>query len=176
MDPSALIHDLVLDLGATGLFLEIPVEPDTGPYLVTGIKGPVWVETDKAGVLRSGVVPGLPPTTLFNDLVSSIHLASQEREWGSSFPLTSVGLMDGEDYLFSYGFQEFDLLAPEGSPSFRFPCSDVTRSVVASWVPHGCALLIPTEREYLGFLGLLKDSYTAVVHNPSRGMVTFGPW
>lgn len=176
MADSDLIHDLVLGLGVTGLFITVPVEPGTGPFLVTGTKDLLWVDESSEGLIRSGVRSGSPPANLYADVVREVASFGTQHEWGNTFPHSSVGLMDAEDYLFSYGILELDFLIRKGDPAISFQASAATRVVETDWVQDGCSVLVPRCRGYLGFVGLLKNSYTAVLHNPSRGMVVLGTW
>jgi len=176
MADSDLILDLVLDLDRTGLFVTVPVDWEAGPYLVTGTKDLIWIPEAKDGVIRSGVRPGSPDNDLFLSAVREIGRFGDTHDWGNHVLYSSVGLLDAEDYLFSYGILEFDLLCHDGDPILNFPHSEATRMIPAPWVPQNCSVLVPRFREYLGFVGLLKNSHTAVFHNPSRGMVVLGSW
>lgn len=153
------------EVKGTPLFAEVPVHEDTAPYLVTSNKGPLWIDRSFAGVVRSAVLrtpwkEALGETYL--GVVRAVRQQGELAEWGNVFPNTPTGYIGAEAYLRSYGLEKFDLLA-HGDEN--------------PWVPEGSAVLVPTDRMYLGFVGVFNtEAYTVVVHNPSRGMAVLGNW
>ena len=162
----SLLHTVKMAGAAKGvpLFVEVPVHPETSPYLVTSNKGMLWIDGSFNGVVRSAVLRS-PWNTVAGDtsaaVVRAIRQRGAELSWGNSFPFTDAGLRRARDYLATYDLTECDLLHRPAAP----------------WVPEGCAVLVPKDRSYLGIVGELGEgAHAVVVHNPSRGMAVLGAW
>lgn len=162
----SLLHPVTMSASPTGvpLFVEVPVHPDTAPYLVTSNKGMLWIDGSFNGVVRSAVIRSPWGTALRATCVGivwSILRRGVDLSWGNAFPFTDAGVADAREYLKFYGLEECDLLQQPSAP----------------WVPEGCAVLVPKDRSYLGIVGELGEgAHTVVVHNPSRGMAVLGAW
>lgn len=146
------------------LFVEVPVHPETSPYLVTSNKGLLWIDSSFNGVVRSAVLRS-PWSTVAGDtsaaVVRAIRQRGTELSWGNAFPFTDAGVRAAREYLKTYDLNECDLLHRPAAP----------------WVPEGCAVLVPKDRSYLGIVGELGEgAHTVVIHNPSRGMAVLGAW
>ena len=149
----------------TPLFVEIPVHEDSAPYLVTSNKGPLWIEESLKGVVRSALIKVDPMgvNNHFRQVVQYVLARGVADHWGNDFPNTPQGRAGAEAYLRSYGLEPTELIAHDEGTN--------------SWVPEGCAVLVPKDRSYLGIVGELGEgAHTVVVHNPSRGMAVLGAW
>lgn len=147
----------------TPLFVEVPVHPDTAPYLVRSNKGMLWIDSSFNGVVRSAVIKSPWDSVSAEtsvEVVRAICQRGSDLSWGNAFPLTDAGVRGARDHLKSYDLTECDLLTHETDP----------------WVPEGCAVLVPKDRSYLGIVGDMGAAHTVVVHNPSRGMAVLGAW
>lgn len=169
--------------------VEIPVSTDAGPYLVSGTKTLLWIESvrtgsqplramvageARSGALRAAVRLGRPSSSLFMEIVSEVASAGRKRKWGNNFPATSDGIKKAVIYVRSYGVPEIELLISEKG-SLSIPKGVKTRKV--SWIPEGRAVVVSEDRAYLGLLGTMGESHwTVAVHNPSRGMAVLGRW
>lgn len=153
--------------------MEIPVSPESAPYLVTGTRSLLWIEAPRNGVIRSGIRSGSPDPAFYRALVGEISSQGGKRGWGNSFPSTTAGMGKAVEYLRGYGFEESVLLV---SPGSKIKPPSGVEKVPVSWISSG-SVLVPKDRSYLGVLGFLGDkNWTAVVHNPSRGMAVLGRW
>ena len=150
------------------LFLEIPVHAETAPYLVSSHKGLIWISTAHQGVVRSAMIRGpwkIDLRKVFEDAVSSTLLQGRELRWGNGFPSTREGRDAAIAYLKEYGFEDVEVLIRDAKSS-----KDV-------WEPGMDAVVVPTDRSYLGTVGVWDDNtYTVVVHNPARGLAVMGDW
>lgn len=171
----SLLQISVLSTQKTGLFVELPVDPEGVPFLVSGAaKRFLWVHSVRQDVVRSAIRSGPPEESLFSDVIREVLQQGRALGWGNSFPCNQKGLQGALGYLRFYGFDRLELLCSPGSfPDFEGEGITLTE---ASWVPPGSAVLVPEDRTYLGTLGLFKEAHTVVVHNPSRGMAILGSW
>lgn len=171
----ALIPDVILSLSKTGLFIELPVNEESAPFLVSKTRGLLWLEAAHRKQIRAAVVPGTPSDDLFLQVVREVQSKGIERQWGNSFPNTPEGLTEALAYLRYYEQDELELLTSdlefEASPSW-----EAVTVVIAPWVPKGCVVIVPQDRQYLGMVGLFKDAHTVVLNNPTRGMAIVGDW
>jgi len=142
--------------------MEVPVEPELAPYLVSSLQSVTWVpRTSQTGFIRTAF---RARGTLETELINAVLQRSRQENWGSVHPLTPQGLKDAGDYLRSFGIEEIECLAhpltPVGSPAQR-----------ADWAPRGVAVLVPKNRLFLGTMHVVtQEQVAAVLHNPSRGM------
>jgi hypothetical protein len=148
------------------MFAEIPVHPESAPYMVTSNKrGFLWIERCfNTGVVRSALLPTpWESVAEATQTVICLELRRQglERGWGNVFPFDDQGIASAKDYLKSYGFEDTVLLSHQ-----EFP-----------WVPDKSAVVVPRDRAYLGIVATWGDSvHTVVLHNPSRGVAILGDW
>ena len=158
------------------LFVEIPVHDETAPYLVTSNKGLLWVESSlKGGMVRSAMIRGSWKKDLFEryrDVAMAVIRRGKEESWGNLFPDTSEGETAAEEYMESLGHDAVETLDHDASPRVQG-----VLHAKNTWIPEGCGLVVPRDRTYLGMVGVWDDNtYTVVVHNPSRGMAVLGEW
>lgn len=158
----------------TPLLVEIPVHPESAPFLVSGTKGWVWVYGAKGGVLRAATCKGSPTSETWVQVVTEVASHGQEAHWGNVFPCSESGIADAVMYLRSYGFDSVDVIV---SPGWSPALPNGVKLSESSWMPSGKAVAVPSDRTYLGMLGMFgSGSYMVVVHNPSRGMAVMGDW
>ena len=168
-----LVPHIVLSTERSGLFAEIPVNPDLSPYLVSSTQGWLWLGTSHKGVIRSAVRKGPVPEDLSLTLAREVYSESLRSQWGNTYPVGAKGMKDAIEYLQYYEVGEIEVLAP--TLLDRGDRLHVT-GVVSPWVPERCAVLVPADRSCLGLVGGFKDDYCVVLHNPSRGMSFLGAW
>lgn len=155
--------------GGVPLMTEVPVEAELAPFLVTSTKAVTWIARAVGGRVRSAI-RSVTPNAHFAELVAAVATKSTEEGWGSVFPLTPEGVVQGETYLREHGFTELTLLTSEGTSDLH--PSEKVEVVPTSWLPTGMAVLIPTDREYVGItLDFGNGSIATVLHNASRGVV-----
>lgn len=158
----------------TPLLVEVPVHGAAAPFLVSGTRGWVWVEGARTGTLRAAVRVGEVPSEIFVQVISEVAHRGVERAWSNGFEFTQEGLFQAVAYVRSYGIEEVEILVPVDS-TLTAP-KGVTLSL-ATWIPQNRAVVVPLDRSYLGMVGSIGESHwTAVVHNPSRGMAVLGDW
>lgn len=155
--------------GGVPLMTEVPVEPELAPFLVTSTKAVTWIGRAVGGRVRSAIRV-VNPNVHFAELVEAVAAKSIEEGWGSVLPLTVEGAKQGVVYLVDHGFTDLTLLTAEGAPELNLP--EQVGVVLASWLPVGVAVLVPTDREYVGVtLDFGNGSVATVLHNASRGVV-----
>lgn len=158
----------------TPLLVEVRVHGAGAPFLVSGTREWVWVDGARTDTLRAAVRKGKLPKKVFSEIVSAIALRGSAQKWANGFPFSESGLVEASAYVRSYGIEEVEILVPKGCV-FTAP-KGVTLSPVA-WVSPNRAVAVPSDRTYLGMIGTIGNSHwTAVVHNPSRGMAVLGVW
>ena len=78
--------------------------------------------------------------------------------------------MKAVEHLRYYGLQEVEILVGSEGFGFDFVSPGVTVTTT-SWLPDGMAVVVPRDRDCLGFVADLPSGmFVSVVHNPSRGM------
>lgn len=150
------------------LLLEVPVEAELTPFLVTSSRKVIWIESAKNGSIRAAVRK-VSPHDHFMELVEAFLERSVKEEWGSVLPLSLEGVRLGRTHLSDYGMKDLDLLA---HPDTELPPLEGTSSVSCPWLPVGVALLLPVDRSYVGVTFEFGGGNIAtVLHNAARGLV-----
>lgn len=151
------------------LMTEVPVEPELAPYLVTSTKAVTWIGRAVQGRVRSAIRV-VNPNDHYAELVEAIVTKSVEEGWGSVLPFSEAGVKQGEAYLQEHGLTDLTLLVSDGD-TLTSPTEGVG-VVPTKWLPVGTAVLVPTDREYVGVtLDFGNGSVATVIHNASRGVV-----
>lgn len=173
----------VQDNNTVSLFMEFQCDPRLFPYLVSSSRGGViWVDQRniRGRHLRAGVSEGYDLESFFRQVVREVAEVGFEAQWGNSHFLTHKGAQKAIDYVRGYEIPEVVLMVPPGTPLFpqkippRFYGSEV---VPAGWLEPDCVIAVPKDRAFLGFVnGIKGKSYTAVLHNPSRGLAVASRW
>ena len=154
------------------LALPFPVDPSSAPYIVSGSKEPVvWVPSAPNGRLHAAI----RPSSGFNtEVVDAVTAMGMQAEWGNIHNLSVDGVLSCIQYLESYGIADVDLVTSGDSlknivNDRSFP--DGYEPTIADWMPEACAIAVPRDRKYLGWIAeVLPGKIVSVVHNPSRGM------
>lgn len=162
--------------GAVPLLMEFPVNPETAPFLVTSTGSLQWVhEAFPNNVIRAAVRRGASKDAVFSEAVEAIVSLSREAQWGNLQPFTLEGLRAATEHVAGYELTDLEVLvhAPrEGEYVFPNWFADQGLPVKpVTWLPPNTAVVVPKDREYVGFLGLVGTSgVLAVIHNASRGL------
>ena len=157
--------------GKMPLMLELPVNPETSPYLVTaaGKSKLIWIPSS-TGKIKAGVRTQ-NKETLNLDITREIALVGLTHRWGNVHPLTSDGLAQAAEHLKFYGIEEIEVLA--GTKTLPF---DTDLPVVeCEWLRgRSCAVVVPKDRDFVGVFLSVGKGFLALVHNPSRGVAVLG--
>lgn len=163
---------------ATPLAAEMPVDPQTAPYLVTTTKSLLWHPKDFNGKVRAAMrTDNLE--LLYAEVVKEICATSVEAKWGSIFPHTLDGISQAIAYVKEYDIPEVEILASEGKLDTllgevtKWDGADIVR---VSYLPFRTIIVVPKDRAYLGIAMQPGDfdRRLLLVHNPSRGMAVAG--
>jgi hypothetical protein len=163
---------------ATPLMMEFRVNPETGPFLVSSARSVFWV-THHDSKVRAAFRPIHPPT-FFAEVVEAVAQTGAEARWDNVHPLTEDGLRQAIAHVLSYDLPSPEILAHPDAP-FEFRTTESAEGekrethlgcVVqrADWLPPGTVVVLPQDREFVGFVLMSEGTGLAVVHNASRGM------
>jgi len=169
--------------GAAPLMVDVPVSPDTAPYLVSSYDSYMWIEKPHPGsIVKAAVRKIKTPGTAFQDVLQAIEFRGRRDEWGNVNPFSEEGVWGAIHHLEYYGIEDIELLVPpeRGKDNKQGPynrpewLAPDTFNVVqrpTSWLPDDTVLALPVDRNFFGTLGHLSSSTViVVVHNASRGM------
>jgi len=170
--PVVMLTEVVpYDMGKkTPLMVEVPVDRDLAPYLVTSTKASLWIERPHPNnCVRAAVCAG-DMGEHCQLLVQEIALKGDAEGWGNCQSLTPEGVKAALQHLDYYGFSDVEVLfstttktvgVPEGVPVGE-----------ALWVPPGWAVVVPVDRGFVGTtLRFKEDRLATVVHNAARAVV-----
>jgi hypothetical protein len=169
MNP-ALTSIVTMKAKKVPLLLEVPVEAELVPFLVSSSRKVIWIESAKNGSVRAAVRK-VSPAEHFPELVEAFVERSSREGWGSVLPLTSEGFSQGQAYLSEYGLKDLDLLS---HPDTKLPHSEGVSLVTCPWLPVGEAVLVPVDRSFVGVtFDFGAGNIATVMHNAARGIVVF---
>lgn len=152
--------------------VEVPVEAELAPYLVSSTRGVMWIPRSHQGRVRSAVQE-TPLPELSQRLIEAIRDRGQTDGWGNVQPLDLDGLRKGVAHLAEYGFPELEYLTAPGTLTPSAPGLPATE---VAWVPPGHAILLPKDREFVGVtLDFGNGNCATVIHNAARGVVVLTP-
>lgn len=175
--PIPLLTQMIVMPGGqkTPMMMEVPVSSELdGPFLFLSSKSYFWAEHSfKHGFLRTAVRKILKPL-LFRELVEIIATSSLERQWGNVHPSTREGVVAGFSHLADYDILDVEVLYGSGFDLSILP--DDVNAVEASWAPDGWALVLPTDRSFLGTtFNFGGNQHGSLIHNASRGIAIIQP-
>jgi hypothetical protein len=158
------------------LWVEVPVEQETAPYLVTSTQGVLWVpapvvQVEQEHMARAAVRQG-PLNVLYGELVLAVLAAGRAYDWGNTQPMTRLGYQNALEHMASYDITDVDVLCAEGSATLAVQDWGVAcQSCV--WMPQGHLVVVPQDRSLLGVVCCLPplNRFACVIHNAARGMV-----
>lgn len=152
------------------LFLEVPVSQELGgPFLVTSSRDFLWVNEGANRPVVRTAVRSVGREELYRGLVERVCKESQEREWGSVHPNTREGLRGAVKHLLEYELTDLVVLYEESFDTEHLDL-DIPAEPV-DWLPEGWAVVVPSERGFLGTMfDLGEGRYAAVLHNASRAL------
>lgn len=150
------------------LLLQIPIEPDVRPYLVSSLDGWVWVSKPGTPNARVALRP-IPPgglAELAREALTEVIRAGVEHQWDSVHPLTIEGITRAIAHPSAYGYEVIPLVSPDiDLESFRL---DPLKVEIADWLPPKTVLVLPIERVESAQAMLLGSSVAAILLDPSR--------
>ncbi|MDB4278183.1 hypothetical protein N9917_01135 [Deltaproteobacteria bacterium] len=165
------------------LIMEFQINPDCAPFLVSSTKSLVWVSKFRNDVVRAAVRRGVPSIGhYFMEVVFSIAAMGEETEWGNVHPLTRKGIEASVEHLKYFDIEEVELLVSEsgyekdiakawrGKDEDGEPLILGTPFSMCAWLEPGYVVAVPSDRDFLGFLGWGNERMISLVHNAARGM------
>lgn len=171
MVESSLLDRVQYSSKGVPLFVEVFVNPELSPILVSSTKGLLWV-SDQKGRVRSAFRKN--PSTVFSEVVSMAFHTGIDNGWGNSSDLSLEGVQDAMKFFNHYEIPGSYLAFKSKSvPNTYLKGLTV---VEVDWLQEGCVVLVPEDRSYLGTLishvdgGQPSSYFSFVVHNLSRGL------
>lgn len=175
----------------TPIIMEIPVIPDTAPYLVTSTTGVMWIEEPHPGNIIKAAVRVAPPADIFRAMLEAVIERGRQDDWGNVHFFTPTGLTAAIEHVRSYNLGELEVLIPRSRTDIKLKDRKTAQKAISlkvkpewlhpaaiglpirptSWLPDDCAVVLPRDRDFVGVLGHVspRDLF-AVAHNPSRGI------
>lgn len=180
----------VVDFGAINrqknvvpLIMEFQINPECAPFLVSSTKSLVWVSKFRNDVVRAAVRRGVTGLgRYFMEVVLSVSVMGDEAEWGNVHPLSRKGIEASVEHLRYFGIEDVELLISEAgfdkdiAKAWQGRSEDGDPTVcgvtytTSSWLEPGYVVAVPTDRDFLGFIGWGEGRMISLVHNAARGM------
>lgn len=165
---------------AVPLMMEFGVNVNMGPFLVSSSRSVLWV-TPRTARVRAAFRP-LRVGTFFAEVVDAVVKMGRECQWGNVQPLTPEGLVAAIAHLRSYDLPDLELLAhPDFTWDGPAPVQvemdgEMQRTLLglpienADWLDPHTLVVVPQDRDYVGFVMLRGGQGISVTHNASRGI------
>lgn len=174
--------------GAVPVMMEFPVNARLAPFLVSSSKGTLWVGPRDGNKVYAATRKTTNLPDYFWEVVRSTIQEGRREGWDNSHPLTKAGVEEAIAHVRYYGFDELEILAspetPWGDiePSWAVKDDEIPVALLglplqaATWLPPHTVVVVPKDRQYVGFVLLLQEHIASVVHNASRGMGIATSW
>lgn len=171
--------------GKIPLYMEFPVNPDLSPFLVSRTSSnemSLWVSRSRNGVIRAGLRHVSCLEDYYVEVVRKVIAKGRAEKWGNIHPLTRDGIKAAIAHLKDYDFQEMEILAhPQISwGDIEAEWDNSGKGMVltllgqpvqpAPWLPMDTVVVVPRDREMVGFAFLTQERLASVVHNAARGI------
>lgn len=174
--------------GSVPLMMEFPVNSSLAPFLVSSSKSCLWISRSHNGLVRAATRAVSAIEQYFLEVTKEIITEGRRREWGNVHPLTVSGIQAAIDHVRYYDLEELEILAhpqmPWGriSKKWKTEGREIPLALLglpvqpAPWLPKHTVLVVPRDREYVGFVLLFQERIASVVHNASRGVGVATSW
>ena len=176
-------HTTINGSAITPLMLELPVNSDTAPYLVSSASGLMWIHSPfgtTKPMVRAAVRKIKTPSDVFLDVSNAIRDMSLEMGWGNINSYSERGLNMAIEHVSSYYADTVDILVNPGHKLSEHDCKDRPRWLMdrdlneflleAPWVPLNQIVVVPSDRNNFGTMYQFSGNKAAIlVHDPSRG-------
>lgn len=152
------------------LMMEFPVNPELAPILVSSTRSVLWIPH----VLRKGsvraAVRSVPARTLFAEVLAAVEAKGLAEEWGNVVTGSArEGILAAAAHLREYGIEDIEVVVnPDHDPDIEDYLDVPVRE--AGWVHPERIVVVPADREYLGFVMDVGSGIVSVVHNAARGL------
>jgi hypothetical protein len=165
---------------AVPLMMEFGVNPDTGPFLVSSTRSVMWIAPRVPRVRAA--FRHLQVGTFFTEVIDAVAAMGAESRWGNVQPPTPDGLLAAIGHLRSYDLPAPEVLAhPDFSWDGPLPVTSETdgeshRTLLglplelADWLDPATLVVVPQERDYVGFVMTHEERGLGLVHNACRGI------
>jgi len=173
--------------GAIPVMLEFPVHRGLDPILVSSSKGVLWTSPRGGKVLAATrKIPNIPD--YFLEVVRAAIVEGRRAGWDNAHPLTRDGVQAAIDHVRSYDLNDLEILGnpktPWGDihPEWAVGRGEIPLALMglplqpATWLPTDTLVVVPKDRQYVGFALLLQEHVASVVHNAPRGMGVATSW
>lgn len=140
------------------------------PVMITGHNNPIlWVDKHTNGIIKSGIlkIKDFHIFDFFNMAINEITYMGLEYGWGNIQELTLEGFTNAINHLQEYDFKEF-IVYKNSELELDFEIEHEVQKV--DWIFKDLVVIVPKEKSNLGNLILLKDSYSAIIENPTRAI------
>jgi hypothetical protein len=157
--------------------MEFTVNRETGPFLVSSTRSVLWV-TPKVPKVRAASRP-MQLGSFFNEVVRAVVDVGGVSNWGNVHPLTPEGLINAVAHLRSYDLTDLEILSAPKMDMSGFPLVTGPEGqlflgglplVEADWLEPNTLVVLPQDRDYVGFVIMFGERGLAVVHNACRGI------
>ena len=153
------------------LACEFQANKEATPFLVSTSKSLLWINKAPNNVVRAAVRPKTKIHDFYLEILEEITTVGQECLWGNVQPFTKEGFTKAIAYVQSYDLEVECLLTKQDKEevSQLLKGTDISYSI-CNWLPKRCVLIVPKDRSYLGFIGVMATGFVSVIQNPSRGI------
>jgi len=173
--------------GSVPLMMEFPVSPELAPFLVSSSKATLWVNPRRPSV-KAATREIKSLTAYFWEVVRAVIMKGRALEWGNVHPLSKAGLQAAIDHVRSYDLSDLEVLAhPDVDWGKVHKDWEVEEGSIpltllglplqpAPWLPKSTVVVVPRDRDFVGFALLFQERVASVVHNASRGIGVATSW
>ena len=154
------------------LAFEFSASNEATPFLVSSSKSLLWINEAPANVVRAAVRTKTRVQNFYSEVIQEVEDVGRSCNWGNVHPFTKQGILQAVSHVQFYEVGEVECLVHPNTKeklSKVLVGSDLAYSL-CSWLSEGCVVIVPKDRAFLGFVGIMSAGFVSVIQNPSRGM------
>jgi hypothetical protein len=163
------------------LWFDFPVNPALAPFLVSSTRGVLWV-FPRMNRVRAAPRKIDDLGQYFRDVIEAVAEKGAKEEWGNIHELTKPGLEAAIDHVREHtlGEEDLEILANPQidwgavEPEWAVAEGDLPLALLglplqpAQWLPLDTVVVVPCDREFVGFVFPVLERMVSVVHNSCR--------
>ena len=154
------------------LAFEFTASNEATPFLVSSSKSLLWINEAPTNVVRAAVRTKTRVQAFYTEVIQEVEDVGRSCNWGNVHPFTKEGVLNAISHVQFYDLGEIECLVhPNTKEKLAgvLAGSSVAYSI-CSWLSEDCVVVVPKDRAFLGFVGIMSSGFVSVIQNPSRGM------
>ena len=149
--------------------VELTVNPETGPFLVSSFDSLMWVRAGQRQQVRAAIRPlpegGVPE--VFRQVIQEVVDTGVEANWGNVIQLSADGLREAVARIGEYDLGDYKIYV---NPDDTFDFLAGQETVPVPGIPSQYVVVAPADPSLTGVVFVSQRRFFVLVHNASRAI------